>query len=452
MNDSPKTTRDHARVLMRLAWPLIGSQVAQFAIGLTDAVMLGWYSLEAFAAQVLGGSFFFIVLILGSGFAFGLQPLVANAASKDDDQSIRRSTRMGMWLVLIYACITVPILFFAEPILVAIGQEPDLSADAAVYLKIMGFAIFPALLVNVMRGYLSAMEQAGIILYVTLGSLVLNAVVNYLLIFGNFGMPEMGLQGAAVASLAVHSFSFVFLALYAARKNPQHDLFSRFWRSDSEVFWNVFRVGWPIGITVVAEVGMFTAATVMVGWVDVVELGAHGIALQVASLAFMFHLGLSQAVTVRVGRAHGRNDWHGMRQGAKVALMISLSVAAFSSAMFVLFPEMLLMGFVSPSEPNLDALIARGTTLLMIAAVFQTVDALQVLGTGLLRGLQDTRIPMIFATIAYWPIGIGLGYVLGFIVGWDAIGVWVGLSLGLATATVLMLARFQILSTRGQEA
>lgn len=448
MSDRPLSHREHARKLMRLAWPLIGSQIMQFAIGLTDAIMLGWYSLEAFAAQVLGGSFFFIILILGSGFAFGLQPMVANAHAKGDEQQIRRSTRMGFWLVLIYAAVTVPVLLFAEPILVAIGQDPQLSLDADIYLKIMAFSVFPALMVNVLRSYLSALEQAGIILYVTVASLVLNAAINYALIFGNFGFPEMGLRGAAVASLSVHTASFVILAIYAARKNAHHSLFQRFWRPDPEAFWNVFRLGWPIGITVLAEVGMFTAATAMVGWVGVIEVGAHGIALQVASLSFMFHLGLSHAVTVRAGAAQGRGDWVGLRRGASVSLVISILVAALASLSFFLFPETLLKVFVSPNEPNLEALLLRGTTLLYIAAAFQFFDAMQVMGTGLLRGLQDTKVPMYFATVSYWVIGVGSGYVLGFVVMWEAVGVWIGLTLGLAAATVLMLGRFRILANR----
>lgn len=431
---------------MKLAWPLIGSQMMQFAIGLTDAIMLGWYSLEAFAAQVLGGSFFFIILILGSGFAFGLQPMVANAQAKGDDQQIRRSTRMGFWLVLIYAAVTVPFLLFAEPILVAIGQDPQLSLDADIYLKIMAYSVFPALMVNVLRSYLSALEQAGIILYMTIVALSLNAVVNYVLIFGNFGFPQLGLRGAAVASLSVHIISFLILAIYAARKNRRHSLFQRFWRPDPEAFWRVFRLGWPIGITVLAEVGMFTAATAMVGWVSVVEVGAHGIALQVASLSFMFHLGLSHAVTVRAGAAQGRGDWQGLRRGAGVSLVISFCVAALASISFILFPETLLKVFVSPSEPNLEALLIRGTTLLYIAAAFQFFDAMQVMGTGLLRGLQDTKIPMYFATLSYWVIGVGSGYVLGFVLNWDAVGVWFGLTLGLAAATVLMLGRFRMLA------
>jgi multidrug resistance protein, MATE family len=446
MSTNTASFRDQSKALMKLAWPLIGSQVAMFAIGLTDAIMLGWYSLEAFAAQVLGGSLFFIVLILGSGFAFGLQPMVANAHAKEDDRQIRRSTRMGFWLVLIYGAITVPILLFAETLLIAIGQDPTLSSAAHNYLAIMAFSIFPALMVNVLRSYLSALEQAGIILYVTLISLVVNAFINYLLIFGNWGFPEMGLRGAAVASFATHTTTFIILALYAAVKNRHHSLFLRFWRPDPEAFWQVFTLGWPIGVTVLAEVGMFTAASVMVGWVGVVELGAHGIALQVASLTFMFHLGLSHAVTVRAGAAHGRDDWEGVRAGARVALTISVGFSAVACVAFIVFPELLLRGFVSPNEPNLEALLLRGTTLLYIAAAFQLADGLQVMGTGLLRGLQDTKVPMYFATFSYWAIGVTAGYILGFVVEWDAVGVWLGLTGGLISSAILMLVRFQILS------
>ena len=365
---------------MKLALPLIGSQVAQFAIGLTDAIMLGWYSLEAFAAQVLGGSLFFIILILGSGFAFALSPVVASAAAQDDQVLIRRSTRMSFWLVGFYGVITVPFLLISEPIFLAIGQDPELSRDATDYLLIQGYSVFPALFVMVLRSYLSSLEQAGIILYVTLSAVALNAFINYLLIFGTFGFPEMGLRGAAIASLLVHTCSFILLAVYAAHKNAAHELFKRFWRSDWEALWSIFKLGWPIGVTVLAEVGLFTAASAMVGWVGVVELGAHGIALQVASLAFMFHLGLSHAVTVRAGAAHGRKDYIALRRGANVAVVLSLAFSIVASALFVAFPEPMLKVFVSPKEPNLEALLAKGVILLYLAAVFQMADGIQVIG------------------------------------------------------------------------
>ena len=437
---------------MKLALPLIGSQVAQFAIGLTDAIMLGWYSLEAFAAQVLGGSFFFIVLILGSGFAFALSPVVATAAAQDDQILIRRSTRMSFWLVAFYGVITVPFLLVSEPIFLAIGQEPNLSYEATQYLLIQGYSVFPALFVMVLRSYLSSLEQAGMILYVTLSAVALNALINYLLIFGSFGFPEMGLRGAAVASLLVHFFSFVALAVYAAWRNPGHELFSRFWRPDWEAIGNIFKLGWPIGLTVLAEVGLFTAASVMIGWVGVVELGAHGIAMQVASLTFMFHLGLSHAVTVRAGNALGRNDSEGLRRGALVAIVISLGFAILASALFVAFPEPLLKVFVSPKEPNLEALLAKGVVLLYLAAIFQLADGLQVIGTGLLRGLQDTRVPMLFAGFSYWAVGVASGYVFGFVFDLGAEGVWYGLVLGLFTASILMLGRFRILAYKPDDA
>lgn len=431
---------------MMLALPLIGSQVAQFSVGLTDAVMLGWYSLEAFAAQVLGGGFFFIFLIFGSGFAFGLSPVVAAAATQDDQVQIRRSTRMSFWLVGVYGLVILPFLLFSEQPLILAGQDPELARDADIYLKIQGYSVFPALFVMVLRSYLSSLEQAAIILYVTLSSVALNALINYLLIFGNFGFPEMGLRGAAIASLIVHSATFVFLALYAVWKNPQHDLFRRFWRPDWEALREVFMLGWPIGITVLAEVGLFTASAVMVGWVGVIELGAHGIALQVASLTFMFHLGLSHAVTVRAGAAFGRHDQLGLRRGANVAIALSVGFSVCAVILFVLFPETLLKLFVSPNEPNLEALLKKGVALLYLAAVFQLADGLQVIGTGLLRGIKDTRIPMIFAAFSYWGIGMTTAYGLGFLLDMGAEGVWWGLVTGLFSSAILMLVRFKLLS------
>jgi MATE family multidrug resistance protein len=449
MTPPPLSIRQHARALLKLALPLIGSQVAQFAIGLTDAIMLGWYDIQAFAAQVLGGSFFFVFFLFGSGFAFGLSPIVASAVGQDDQTQIRRSTRMSLWLVAIFAALAIPVMLMSEPILLLLGQEAVLASHAGIYLDIVSWSVLPALVVMVIRSYLSALEQAGVILYVTLASVALNALVNYGLIFGNWGLPEMGLRGAAVASLAVHCFTLLFLLLYAVRRNPQHLLLHRFWRPDWEAFWSVFHVGWPIGITMLAEVGLFTGASIMVGWVGVIELGAHGIAMQLATLAFMFHLGLSQAVTVRAGNAHGRGDWLGMRRGAVVALAVSFAGAMAACLIFVLFPEPLLMIFVSRDEPNLTALIAQGTSLLYLAAAFQLADAMQVMGVGLLRGLKDTRIPMLFAAFSYWGIGIPIGYVMGFVLDWGVEGVWIGLVLGLVAAALLMMGRFIRLARAG---
>ena len=227
----------HARALMILGVPLIGGHLAQFAIQVTDTIMLGWYDVEALAAVVLGGSLFFTLFIMGSGFAFAVMPMVAAASENGEgDGQIRRVTRMGMWISLIYSALALPPLIYSEPILLAIGQEPNIAAEAASYLAIAGWGLIPALGVMALKSYLAALERAQVVLWVTILAALVNAVVNYLLIFGSFGFPELGIRGAAIASVSVQVVSLAGLAIYAVRSFPEHEIFVRFWRPDWAAF------------------------------------------------------------------------------------------------------------------------------------------------------------------------------------------------------------------------
>ena len=260
------------------------------------------------------------------------------------------------------------------------------------------------------------------------------------------------MRGAAIASLSVNIASLLALAIYVARATPEHALFQRIWRADPEALISVFRLGWPIGITNLAEVGLFAASSVMMGWLGALPLAAHGIALQITSVMFMVHMGLSNAATVRAGQAHGRGDGQALRDGAAVVLVLSFVAAAVTVCLFLALPEPLMGLFMSPEDPDRPAVIGIGVGLLAAAALFQLVDAGQVMALGLLRGVQDTRVPMVIAALSYWAIGVPASYVLGFVLGLEGIGIWLGLAIGLACAAVFMLARFWGWSARGVSA
>jgi MATE family multidrug resistance protein len=436
------TYRQHARAVLGLGLPLVGSHLAQFAITLTDAAMLGWYNVESLAAGVLGGEMFFVFFIMGSGFAWAVMPMVAAAQGAGEGAQVRRVTRMGLWASVLFGCLALPILLFTNDILRALGQTEEVARLAGAYNLINGWAIWPALLVMVLKSYLAALERTRIVLWITVLAAGVNALVNYMLIFGNFGAPEMGIRGAAVASVTVHLVSLVALVIYAIRATPEHALFQRLWRPDGDALARVFRLGWPIGITNLAEVGLFAASSVMMGWLGTLPLAAHGIALQAASVAFMMHLGLSNAATVRAGHAHGRGDMQGLRAGASVVIALSILVALVTVVVFIVLPEPIISAFMRPDEPDRAAVLALGTGLLAAAALFQLVDAGQVIALGLLRGVQDTRVPMVIAAVTYWGIGIPSSYLLGFTFEMGGVGVWLGLAAGLALAAFFMMARF----------
>ncbi|WP_043842270.1 MATE family efflux transporter [Roseivivax marinus] len=442
MSPRSMTYPAHVRAVLTLGLPLIGGHLAQFLIGLTDTMMLGWYGAEALAALTLAHTAFFTLFLLGTGIAWAVMPMVASYAAQGDQVSIRRATRMGLWLSLIFFALTVLPLWLSEPILLALGQEARVSADAQTYLRVALWGMAPALGVMVLKSYLAGLEHTRIVFWITGLAAVLNAGFNWVLIFGHLGAPELGIRGAAIASVLTHAVSLAGVVLYARAKLPEHDLFARFWKPDWEMFGQVFRLGWPIGLTNLSEVGLFAASAFMMGAIGTVALAAHGIAVQLATAAFMIHMGLSNAATVRAGNAFGRNDAGHLVRGAWAVIAISVAVACVTVAVFVLMPEPLVGAFLDPADPDRAAIVEAGVSLLIVAALFQLVDGAQVIALGLLRGVQDTRVPMVMAAVAYWGLGLPAAWAFGFGLGWGGPGIWLGLVIGLGAAGVFLMWRF----------
>ncbi len=439
-----QTYPSHARALLVLGLPIIGSHLAQMALHVTDTILLGRYSVNALAAVVIGGTSFFVIFIFGSGFAQAVMPLVAAAVGRGDEVQVRRDARMGMWLSLGFGVLTYPLFWFSGDWLLMLGQKPAIAAMGQDFLRIAGWGMVPALLVMALKGYLSALGRTQVVLWTTVGAVGVNLALAYPLIFGVWGAPELGIRGAAIASLAVQVGTFGALAVYAGwlPELRKYHLFQRFWRADPQALGQVFRLGWPIGVTGLAETGLFSAVSVMMGWIGTVELASHGIAMEVAALAFMVHLGLSNASTVRTGHAEGAGDVRGLRDGAMTAIALS---AGFGLAMVVLFltlPVPILSLFVDQAKPESAEILRYGTILLALAALFQLADAMQVMALGLLRGIRDTRVPMWAAAVSYWVIGIPCSYVLGFGFDMGGVGLWLGLCVGLALAAGMLMWRF----------
>lgn len=427
-------------VCLSLGVPLIGSQIAQLMLGVTDTVVLGWYSVEDLAALVLASGFHFAFLIFGAGFAFAVAPLVSSA--QDDVQTMRRVTRMSNWIVVIYSAAIYPIMFFSEHIFVALGQDPEISARAQDYLRITGAATGFMLIFYVLRSYLSARERVREILLLSLFGVVINAILDVVFVFGLGPIPAMGVQGAAMTTFCVSALGMGLLGLIAARIFPDDQLFVRMWRPDFEIMRKLVRLGVPIGFTALFEVGLFSAASIFIGWFGVQALAAHGIVLQLASIAFMLHLGLSQAVTIRIGQAFGRGDRPMIALSAWAAVILSICFATFTVLIFVSMPEALCRLFLDQTDPKAGTILPMAVGLLMIAAAFQFADGLQAIMLGALRGAQDTFWPMVFALVSYWGMGLGTAYYLGTVLNWQAQGVWIGLTVGLGAAAVLLGARF----------
>ena len=434
----------HFRASLALGLPLIGTQLAQMGINFVDLVMLGWLGVDDLAASVLATTLFFIVLVAGFGLAQAAMPLVAQAIGQGDSRMIRRSVRMGLWLCGIYSIAMMPVLWFAEPILLAMGQEPALAARASEYVHVVQWSVFPVLLVATLRSYLSALELMQIILWVTIVSLGLNALLNWMFIFGNFGAPRLELAGAALASLITNIAGAAIVVIYVlkVKATRKHQIFVRFFQPDWEAFGRVVRLGIPIALSILAEVGMFSVAAIMMGWIGTVELATHGVVLQLASISFMIPLSFSQVATVRVGHAVGRKDRLGLHRASISVFALGVGFALFAAVCFLLFPAPLISIYLDNENPDAAAIIAYGVPLLALAAAFQVGDSLQVIGQASLRGMQDTKIPMFIAIFSYWAVGVPTAYIAAFLLDFGGRGIWMGLAFGLSVAAVFMCTRF----------
>ncbi len=447
---APMTWPGHVRATLVLGLPLVGAQLAQMLINTTDVVMLGWYGTEQLAAGVLATQAFFLIFMFGGGFAHAVVPIASQAEGRGDSRQVRRSVRMGLWIVTIYGLLVMPLLWNIEPVLVAFGQEPDIARMTGSYMHIAQWGMFPALGTLALRSFFSAVSRTQIILWATIAGTLSNGFLNYVFIFGHLGAPEMGLEGAALASLISSMVIFVVMLVWIVIRPffSDYALFQRFWRPDWPDFFEIVRLGFPIAFTIIAEVGLFAAASLMIGWLGVVPLAAHGIALQIISLSFMIPLGLSTAATVRVGQAFARKDGEGMKRAAIASLAIAAIIALSAALLFFTVPERLVSLFLDRDNPNAALVLATAVPLLFVGAGFQFFDGLQVTGVGLLRGLKDTRTPMIMAVVSYWFLGLPTAYVLGFIAGWDGPGIWMGLAIGLAGAAILLNGRYYLLAKR----
>jgi len=433
---------DHARASLRLGLPLIGGFLAQFAIGLTDAVMLGWYSVEALAAVTLAGTYFFVLFLLGGGFAWAVMSMVAAAFTEDDHVKVSRVARMGLWLSMTFSALALPLMWWSQPILALLGQSAEISQFSQDYLRIAGWSLFPALNMMVLKSYLAALEKTNVVFGMTVLAAIVNAIANYVLIFGNWGAPELGLQGAAISSVITQAVVMFGMGIYTVYVLPQYALFNRLWRPDWEMFFRVFGLGFPIGLTHLSEVSLFAASAMMMGWLGTIPLAAHGIAVQLASATFMVHMGLSNVATIRMSQAYAQKDIIFAIRGALTVIVLSLAVAILTIFLFLLMPEMLISMFLERDEPVRAEIISLGIGLLAIAALFQLVDGAQVIALGLLRGVQETRVPMIIAALSYLIVGIPASYILGFSLELGGIGIWLGLVCGLACAGILLMMRF----------
>ncbi|RBP04171.1 MATE family multidrug resistance protein [Roseiarcus fermentans] len=430
---------------LALATPLILANLAVTLMTTTDYVMLGRLSPQALAAGALGFNLYQPAFLLGIGVVAAVSPIAAAKLGAGDAlDGVRRSTHQALLTALVIAAVAWAFLSQTTAILTAIGEPPELAREAGRYMWAFQWGLAPSLMFFAGRSVFAAFERPREPLLAGLVAVGFNALANYALIFGKFGLPALGIAGSGLATTLSQTLMLILLVGFSLidPRMRRLALFSPPWRFARDEFVALWRLGLPIGATIAAEVGVFAAATLAMGLIGPATLEAHTIALQIASLAFMVPLGLGQAATVRIGRAYGARDRSAIAHAGAAAFGLTLVFAVLSAATMIAIPKLLISGFLAVDAPANAATVRIAVSLLWIAAIFQVADASQATLANMLRGLHDSRWPLVIALLGYWGLGAPIGVALGFATPLGGVGVWIGLAAGLAAVALLLGARW----------
>ncbi len=432
-----------------LAVPLAAAQLAQSATGFVDTVMMGWLGSQTIASGGLGSVFFSFCILIVSGIVSAVSPLAAQAYGTGNREKVGTIVRLGLGISLLLGIPITLLLYNAGALLLLLGQDANTVALAEIYLRAIALGFIPALGFAVLKSFLSAVLQPQLIMVTVVLGTLFNITANYVLMFGKLGFPALGLAGIGWASTLSLWSMFVTLTVYICNQ-PDFAVYGIFSPSSKKAFplehrriiGEIFEVGLPIGGLIAVEAGLFTVVTFIIGQLGTNALAAHQIALQTISISFQIALGISLATTVRVGQLVGQNDLLATRLAGYVGIAISVLSMGVAGITFWLVPKSIISLYIDISDPNNADVVALAVKLLGVAAIFQIVDGVQVTAAGALRGLKDTRIPMLIGIFAYWCVGLFTGYTFGISSGYGAIGLWWGLAIGLAIAAIIMTWRF----------
>lgn len=438
--------KDELNATLRIAAPLALAQLAQMGMGLTDTVLLGALGRDALAAGGLGSGLFFTTTIVVQGLVMSVGILVAHARGADEPHKIPALLRSGYILAALATLPLMLLLWHIEPLLLLIGEPPQLAHDVTAYIRILLFAVPASMWLGVQRSYLAAVDNTRLVMVVAFGALLLNGFLNYGLIHGAFGLPKMGYLGSCTATLIAVWVMFVATTI-GMRRAESHT------SAPAPVEWRVVRelvaLGWPIAVTMGVEILLFLVGALMMGVLGATSLAAHHVTINVASVTFMVPLAVAQAANVRVGFHMGAHEPLAARRAAFTAFAMGVGFMAVAAVVMLIAPYQLALLFnLDPTDASDAEVIELIVRLMLICAFFQVFDGAQTIAAGALRGMKDTRVPAVLAGLSYWGVGFPVAWGLAFPMGWGGQGVWWGLAIGLATAAVVLNTRFWRLSAR----
>ena len=437
---------------LRLAGPLALANMLQMMVYAIDVVFVARLGPEALAAASLSVSLFGLMVWSSSAMAGAVTALIAaeQGRGRHAIREVRRSVRMALWLTVALGLAGMLVCRHGQAIMLAAGEPQRIAVRAGGFLWVLQWAVIPMIAGNVLRGFVAAMGRPVFATAITALAIVVNAMGNYAFVFGHWGpfsflgWPPLGLPGSALSSVCttLATLAAYMLAIRADRKLHRYRLLGRWWRPEWRRLRELVRLGAPVGLTVVAEAGLFGSAAFLMGLISETQLAAHSVALQIAAFTFQLPMGIGQAATIRVGQFYGAGDRDGVGRAGWTALAVGIGFSLASAVVMIVAPRLILSAYVDIHAPANAAMIAFAVRFLAVAAAFQLVDGAQAIAAGALRGLQDTRMPMAIALLGYWLPGFGTAVVLGFYTHLQGLGVWIGLATGLLVVAVLLVRRW----------
>lgn len=444
------------RALLKLAGPLIVSQLGGIAMNTTDTIMVAPLGARSLAAVGVANAVHFTTLMLCMGTLMGMSPLVSQAFGAGQRDECRRVYVNGLWLAVLLAVPVTAVSVLGRPIAAALGQDPRVAALAGEYLMALAPGVLAAALFMASRQYLDAMGLTWAAMIMTFIGVAVNVVGNTVLIWGVEGVvPAMGVAGAGMSTSLVRWAMLIAMAVFVARRSDLRPWGRVSLRPRLARMWRIVTIGMPIGLQTAFEGGIFALAALMMGWLGPVQLAAHQVTINLASATFMVAMGASLAGSIRVGQHVGARNPRAVHRAAVGTYLLSLGFMGLCALLFLAAPGFLVGLYTSDPQ-----IVRYGASLLFMAALFQVFDGAQVTGLAVLRGAGDTRVPMLINLLGYWAVGLPIAYLLGFRTPMEHMGIWTGLVVSLALVGAALAWRVRLvlwnrplvpLSTRAPE-
>ncbi len=433
------TVKHHLVQTAQLAYPVMIGQLGFIMMGVVDSMMVGGLGAIPLAAASVANSLFILILIIGLGISFAVTPLVAIAVGAEKHSECNMIFNQSIWINLLLGMLLFAATYVCADFLKYLNQPAAVVAQAISYTKILGLSMLPIMLFQTYKQFIEGLSVTRPGMIVTILANFINAGVNWILIYGKLGFPALGLDGAGWATFFSRLFMGTVLMFYVIKSKhfSEYNVLIKFKGFSIRIIKRILALGFPSAVQYVFEVGAFSFAVIMIGWLGTKQLAAHQIAISLASISYMATLGISTAGAIRVGNAVGKNDVKEIRRSGFTAILMGASLMAGAGIIFVIFRRFLPSLYID--DP---AVISIASSLLIIASIFQISDGTQAVGIGVLRGLTDVKIPTLITFVAYWIVGLPIAYLFGFILNLQVIGVWIGLLLGLTTSAILLTLRF----------